>query len=83
MLLTYLPNRYFFNVNGHINIDYIIYLSEFHRKAPIPITDKVMNASSRFRWSSDGTLKSERTGLGGDGSNCLPVTRKYCCIAKL
>ena len=25
----------------------------------------------------------ERTGLGGNGSNCLPVTRKYYCIAEL
>ena len=25
----------------------------------------------------------ENTGLGDNGSNCLPVTRKYCCIAEL
>ena len=40
------------NVNGHIIIQYIIYLLEYHRKAPIPIIDKVMNASSRL-WIGD------------------------------
>ena len=25
----------------------------------------------------------EGTGLGGNGSDRLPVTRKYCCIAEL
>ena len=59
-----------------------IYSSEYHRKAPILINDNVINASSRLWWSSDGTEKSDRTGLGGNGSNCLPVIRKYCCIAE-
>ena len=33
--------------------------------------------------SSDGIKKSESTGFGANGSNCLPVTKKYCCIAEL
>ena len=59
------------------------YLSEYHRKAPILTIDSVINVSSRLRWSSDGTQKSESTGLGGNDSNHLPVTMKYCCIIEL
>ena len=52
-LPTYIPNH--FQCRWTYNYMIYFYLSEYHRKAPIPTIDININASSRLWWSSDGT----------------------------